>query len=203
MKHVRKRLTYANVMSTVAAFLALGGASAVAANQLLPANSVGPRQLQPRAVKTGYIDRNAVRVGKIGLEAVRAGKLARNAVPTNRLRDGAVATRKIADGAVLAKKLGDGSVTAEKLGAAAVTASKLGPIVTVAEDFAVPAENGLTDQTVQCPSGSVAIGGGAEISGSDTAIRQSIKFENGWRGGARNDEAAPRTLTVQAYCLAG
>ena len=34
MQSVRKRLTYANVMSTIAVFLVLGGATAVAASTL-------------------------------------------------------------------------------------------------------------------------------------------------------------------------
>jgi len=45
---VTVRLTYANVVATLALFLALGGASYAAI--VLPANSVGPRQLQAGAV---------------------------------------------------------------------------------------------------------------------------------------------------------
>lgn len=45
---LRNRLTYANVMSTLAVFVALGGAS-YAATQL-PRNSVGPKQLRKGAV---------------------------------------------------------------------------------------------------------------------------------------------------------
>jgi len=183
VKHVRMQLTYANVMSSIAVFMVLGGGAAVAASQMLPANSVGSRQLQARAVKTGYIDRNAVRVGKIGLEAVRAGKLAENAVPTNRLRDNAVTGAKIARGAV--------------------TASKLGPITTVEATFPVASVTKVADQTVQCPRGSIVAGGGTQIPGDQTAVQQSIKFENGWRAGALNNDAVVRTLTVQAYCLGG
>jgi hypothetical protein len=126
VKQIRKRLTYANVMSSLAVFLVLGGGAAVAATNL-PANSVGPRQLQPRAVKTGFIDRNAVRVGKIAPEAVRAGKLAQNAVPTNRLRNNAVATAKIANFAVTADKLRNANVTTEKIRGIAVTGDKVAP----------------------------------------------------------------------------
>ncbi|HZK15694.1 MAG TPA: hypothetical protein VFC52_03800 [Solirubrobacterales bacterium] len=127
MKQIRKRLTYANVMSSLAVFLVLGGGAAVAARSSLPGNSVGPRQLQPRAVKTGYIDRNAVRTGKIALEAVRAGKLAKNAVPTNRLRNNAVATAKIANFAVTTPKLRNANVTTEKIRGIAVTGDKIAP----------------------------------------------------------------------------
>ena len=43
MKSVRKRLTYANVMSSLAVFLVLGGATAFAAGQL-GKNTVGVRR---------------------------------------------------------------------------------------------------------------------------------------------------------------
>ncbi len=127
MKQIRKQLTYANVMSSIAVFLVLGGGAAMAGSHLLPAGSVGPRQLQPRAVKTGYIDRNAVRTGKIALEAVRAGKLSKNAVPTNRLRNNAVATSKIANFAVTEAKLRNANVTTEKIRGIAVTGDKIAP----------------------------------------------------------------------------
>jgi hypothetical protein len=45
VKKIRKRLTYANVMSTIAVFIAIGGTSALAATQLAK-NSVGPKQLR-------------------------------------------------------------------------------------------------------------------------------------------------------------
>jgi hypothetical protein len=48
MGKLRARLTYANVMATVAVFIALGGASYAAVN--LPPNSVGTPQLKNRAV---------------------------------------------------------------------------------------------------------------------------------------------------------
>ncbi len=46
---IRKRLTFANVMASVAMFIALGGASYAAV--ALPRNSVGTKQLRPQAVK--------------------------------------------------------------------------------------------------------------------------------------------------------
>ena len=63
-KTIRGRLTYANVMSTVAVFLALGGATALAAGQI-EKNSVGPRQLKSQAVTTGKIANNAVSGAKV------------------------------------------------------------------------------------------------------------------------------------------
>jgi len=51
--YLRRHLTYANVVASLALFLALGGA-AFAATQL-PRNSVGTGQLKPEAVTTGKI----------------------------------------------------------------------------------------------------------------------------------------------------
>ena len=64
MKQIRQRLTYANVMSSIAVFLVLGGASALAASQL-GKNSVGSKQLKKNAVTTAKIKKNAVTGAKI------------------------------------------------------------------------------------------------------------------------------------------
>lgn len=50
MKSVRERLTYANVVATIALFIALAGGTAFAASLVLPKNSVGARQLKNGAV---------------------------------------------------------------------------------------------------------------------------------------------------------
>jgi hypothetical protein len=63
-KRLRGRITYANVMSTIAVFLCLGGATAVAANTL-GKNSVGPRQLKANSVTTGKLANNSVNSAKV------------------------------------------------------------------------------------------------------------------------------------------
>jgi hypothetical protein len=78
VKQIQKRLTYANVMSSIAVFMVLGGA-AVAATQL-PKNSVGKKQLKANAVTQAKIKRNAVTApkiknGSITAEKVKAGSL--------------------------------------------------------------------------------------------------------------------------------
>jgi hypothetical protein len=52
------RLTYANVMATIAVFIALGGG--VYAASKLPKNSVGSEQIKPRAVGHSEVRKNAV-----------------------------------------------------------------------------------------------------------------------------------------------
>lgn len=113
MKQIRKRLTYANVMSSIAVFLVLGGA-AIAATQL-PKNSVGTKQLKKNAVVTAKIKNNAVTTGKIKGQAVASGKIKNGAVVTDKLADGAVSTGKLAEESVTTGKLAPSAVTAGKL----------------------------------------------------------------------------------------
>jgi hypothetical protein len=124
VKQIRKRLTYANVMSTIAVFFVVGGASALAATELAK-NSVGTKQLKGNAVTTGKIKKEAVAAAKI--------------------KTGAVGTSKLGPGSVTSEKLGAGSVTGEKLGAAAVDASKLGKAAVTNEKLA---DNSVTGAKV-------------------------------------------------------
>jgi hypothetical protein len=78
MRHIRKRLTYANVMSSIAVFLVLGGA-AFAATQL-PKNSVGTKQLKKNAVTAAKLHKNAVTKAKIAAGAVNGSKIADGSV---------------------------------------------------------------------------------------------------------------------------
>jgi hypothetical protein len=64
MKFVSKRLTYANVMSSIAVFLVLAGGTAFAANQL-GKNTVGSKQLKSNAVTAAKIKNEAVTGAKV------------------------------------------------------------------------------------------------------------------------------------------
>jgi hypothetical protein len=60
---MRRKLTYANVMATLAVFVALGGASYAALK--LPKNSVGTKQLKKNAVTTKKIKSSSVNGAKV------------------------------------------------------------------------------------------------------------------------------------------
>ena len=79
MKQIRKRLTYANVMSTITAFVVLTGATAFAAQQL-GKKTVGAKQLKSNAVTTAKIKKNAVTKAKIKKDAVDSSKIADGSV---------------------------------------------------------------------------------------------------------------------------
>jgi hypothetical protein len=69
VKQIRKRLTYANVMSSIAVFLVLGGATAFAASK------IGSNQIKSNAITTGKIKKEAITTAKIKKDAVTGAKV--------------------------------------------------------------------------------------------------------------------------------
>jgi len=69
VRRISSKLTYANVVATLALVIAVGGASAFAATHLAQ-NSVGPRQLRRNAVTSAKIKNGAVTGAKINLSTL-------------------------------------------------------------------------------------------------------------------------------------
>jgi hypothetical protein len=125
---LRGRLSYANVVATVAVFIALGGSAAAAV--IVSSNSeIAPNTVYGASLPAGKNDNivggsvgssdlagSAVINSKLATGAVGSGKLADKAVIAGKLGDGAVAQSNVASGAVGTSKLADGSVTLPKLG---------------------------------------------------------------------------------------
>ena len=82
MRAVGRRLTYANVVATLALFLALSGGVVYAANK------IGAKNLKANAVTAGKIKRNAVTNAKIRGNAVTAAKIKAGAVDFTKLAAG-------------------------------------------------------------------------------------------------------------------
>lgn len=148
MKQIRRHVTYANVMSSLAVFLILGGATAFAAKK------VGSNEIKANSIKTG----------KIVKEAVTAGKLKTAAVTENKIADGAVTTNKIADNAVTTGKIANDAVTGEK-----VKESSLGevPSAAIAASLQKPEAFHVIGAAGQPPfeGGFVNFGGNYETAG--------------------------------------
>jgi hypothetical protein len=70
MHHLRARFTYANVMATIAVFIALGGASYAAVK--LPKNSVGTKQIKKGAVTGAKIKDGTITGAKINVSTLGA-----------------------------------------------------------------------------------------------------------------------------------
>jgi hypothetical protein len=83
-ERIRARLTYANVVATLALVLALGGGTAWAASK--------------------------IRTKQIGYHAVTGAKIDTNAVTASKLRNGAVRTDDVKDGSLLAADFAPGAI---------------------------------------------------------------------------------------------
>jgi hypothetical protein len=146
VKQIKKRLTYANVMSSIAVFLVLGGATAIAAG--LAKNSVGTKQLKKNAVTTAKIKNNAVTTGKIRNGAVTASKLGAGAVGASAIGAGSITGDKLAGGAVGSGQLADGSVTSSKVANGAITREKLADGALLPQAYGFVSASGVTNTNV-------------------------------------------------------
>ena len=120
LARLRRRLTFANVTSGVALFVALGGTSYAAIQ--LPADSVGSDQIRSGAVGQSEISRNAVgrseiRTGGVGsaelrTDSVRGWEIRANSIGSSEMKKDSVTTDAIKDGSVTTAKLDDATRTA-------------------------------------------------------------------------------------------
>jgi hypothetical protein len=99
MRALLRRLTYANVVATLALFMAVSGGAVYAASQL-----------GKNAVKSKNIARNAVKSPDIASNAVKTRNLAKNAVKSAKLAANAVSEKKIAKEAITRAKLKAGTL---------------------------------------------------------------------------------------------
>jgi hypothetical protein len=170
MQRIRQRLTYANVMSSIAVFLVLGGGAAYAAKK----------------ISTKKIDS-----GQLKGASVTTAKIKRGAVTASKIRKGAVKANKISKGAVTNAKLANGSVTLEKLvpGFVAPTAEKPSRAANVSAGGTVLAGSiGIAQANIShpkvgfyCFSGlsPAPAGGVATVDYSESAESVVIQFDTG------------------------
>jgi hypothetical protein len=98
LKRLRSKLTYANVMATIAIFFVLTGIGFAVAKR--HGHKIGTRQLKNGAVTTKKIHKDAVTAAKIKSGAVGRSEIASGAVNTGKISNKAVTRSKIADSAI-------------------------------------------------------------------------------------------------------
>jgi hypothetical protein len=86
VKQIRKHITFANVMSSIAVFLVLGGGAAYAAKK------IGSNEIKGNSITTGKIKKEAVSSSKIKKNSVTTAKIANGAVTGAKLNLGTVGT---------------------------------------------------------------------------------------------------------------
>jgi hypothetical protein len=134
LQRIRRNLSFANVISVIALFVALGGASYAAVT--LPKNSVGAKQIKKNGVGASEIKRNAVGASEIKSNAVAGGDVADGAVTGADLGDGSLGGADITDGSIANVDLGDNSVASSKIADGSVGAGDLAPGVAGPTAFA-------------------------------------------------------------------
>ncbi len=158
MKLIRKRLTYANVMSSIAVFLVLGGATAFAAKK----------------IGSNEIKGNSITTGKLKKESVTKAKLKKASVDSSKLADDAVTTAKIAKGAVTGEKLAGAVPDSSKL-AGKGPASYESKAFHVQTSVAVPlgATGTTAVSSLDLPAGTYAIFGRGSVNNNGAATAAS------------------------------
>jgi hypothetical protein len=193
------RLTYANVVATMALFIALGGGAYAAVK--LPANSVASKQIKNKAIKAA----------DLGTAAVTSPKLAAKAVRTGALADGAVSLSKLAPNGVDASKVIDNSLGGTDVNEstfdtvpAAGRADSLSRLDYETATATIPPSAASAAATAVCPAGMSAVGGGGKVSDPNTAGLNDSYLEgrNSWTARAFNSSATPATLTTYVVCAA-
>jgi hypothetical protein len=219
LKQLSKHLSFANAISCIALFIALGGAAFAATT--LGRRAVKTQNLANGAVTTLKLRSGAVTNLKLRNGAVTGAKIAGATIGASQLANGAVRSAALGGSVVTEAKLKGGAVTTEKLANGAVTNSKLSSalsgLLVKSISYATAASSANPEEkpksvSAQCPTNKQAIGGGARVAGSEVtkvAVTESLPAVNGegkragWTataapvGGA---EAKPWAVEAFAIC---
>jgi hypothetical protein len=121
---LRSRLTYANVVATLALVLAIGGGTVYAALQL-GKNDVKSKNIAKGAVKTSDLHANAVTSPKLKDGTIAGDDIQDATITGQKLQDGTIAGQKLQDATIAGQKLQDGTITGQKLQDATITADDI------------------------------------------------------------------------------
>ena len=163
---LRRRLSFANVVSLVALFVALGTGGAYAANTIGSADiideSILSQDLKNQEVRAADIHNGGVTGEKLQADAVTPGKVADNAITSAALAPNSVNATEIADGSIDSGEIVNDSLLDVDLAAGSVRASEI-------EDGAVGgadlAANAVTGGKVAGNSLTTADIAGADVNG--------------------------------------
>lgn len=125
IKKIVARLSYANVISTLALFLALGGtayAAATIGSGAIIDNSIRSQDIRDGAgVRSADIVDNTIASGDIHDGAIASGDILDETIASNDVQDGAIATGDIQDGTIASEDIQDGTIAASDMASGVVT----------------------------------------------------------------------------------
>ncbi len=191
---LRKRVTVANVTAFLALFIALSATSYAA--MILPANSVGTKQIKKGAV---------TRV-KIAARAIDGSKVAPGSLTGADIQPGSLTGASIAPGSLTGANINvatlgkvPSAATADSAGAAPI--AKVDIVTASGTNQSGGSGGGIASATATCPSGTFVVGGGTHL--SDQSV-QSVNdgypsANNAWTSDVFASFGTP-TFTVYAIC---
>jgi hypothetical protein len=196
LKAIRDRLTFANVMSVIAVFIALGGASYAAVN--LPKNSVGTKQLKGKSVGKKQLKGNSVNSNKVKNFSLQANDFKKGQIPSGPTGPVGLPGEDGQMGATGATGVTGRQGDKGNPGATNVSA-RYGP------GSALVGAGQQTSDTASCNPGEVATGGGYFLTGNATHSRVYNNLAEGaaeaptqWMVSVYNDSDATKSVGVTA-----
>lgn len=215
-RKLRTHMSFANVTSLMALFIALSGVAWAAS---LPRNSVGASQIKKDAVAASEIKKDGVSRSEIKRNGVSADEIATNAVNADELNAGSVGASEVIDNSLTGAAIQNGTVGLADLGPDSVDGSKIvngsvsgddvgngslgagdvadgtflgGKITTQFAQASAPLADGATGVSydVHCLDGQVAMGGGGRGDATDseyTVVHSSRPVTSTTNGSPPND----------------
>ena len=100
LRNIAGHVAYANVMATIAVFIALGGGAYAAIS--IPANSIGASQLKSESVGASEIKKGSITGTEIKGGTLKGDLFKKNTVTGDEIKAGAIGASEVAIGALLA-----------------------------------------------------------------------------------------------------
>lgn len=203
IKRMKRQLTFANVMSVIAVFLALGG-TAFAVQ--LGKNTVGSKQLKKEAVSAAKIKADAITDAKIKADAITGAKVL----------NGSLTGADLAAASIDQTKLAPGTSGIASIPSGSIGGSKLGTTDTHFAETALPDDGSLQRAVASCDPGEKLLGGGVNINpavGSDIIIQGSRPSKpdtsqpeqgeafSSWQASAINKAGETGVTNVKAWAV--
>lgn len=213
----RSKLSFANVVSCVALFIALGGGAYAASGGFVTAGTAKlciSRSGSVTAVKSSKKCKHGTTTFVVGQKGAAGTNGINGTNGTNGATGPAGPSTGAASGDLIgnypAPLIGSEKVTTSKLAGSAVTSAKiadgqvraadLGTLVEVKTVGAIE-KNSFATVIATCPAESVVVSGGFQPSAFGIEAASSFRVANGWEYQAIDTTGTNQIISVFAYCL--